>query len=153
MGMATAVAVEDFYRRRRHRHRHDDGPPQGVMLIHPERGVFLGVDAERKAVFELAASLSPDQPVPVFSDPDAVVFQACDDRAILECKMYVVPVSDVAGQTTRAGDVIENGVLKTERPISPTKCLFNSVAFAVERYIAPWLVSQPVRNYQAPPQP
>lgn len=121
----------------------------GFIAIHPQDGVFLGVDENKTSIFKPAAELDADQMIPTFRIHDWVSSEACTDERIVECSCYLVDVADTEKQLARAGDVIKDGEVKlTEKP-APFKVVENTddifsrlsikFAHAVEK-IAPALI-------------
>ena len=84
----------------------------GYVALHPSKGLFLGVDENRKAVFCPLADIVPSQPVPAFLVPNSIPEQACSDTAILECTLYRVSLTDRDDLTVRTDSFIEGTEIK-----------------------------------------
>lgn len=79
----------------------------GFIAVHPDKGVFLGVDEMHHSVFIPIAQLEPAQPIPVFFHPQYVGTTSTPDPSILDCDVHRVKVTNIADRTVLASDVID----------------------------------------------
>lgn len=128
----------------------------GYIAVHPEKGIFLGVDRDSKeTVFEAIEKLEPDQPVPVFFHFHFIPWQACPDTGILDCNAVKVAVSDRDREITRAKDIVdfENNTIKSREMLKPRED-FRAVSVAnmkIERAIT--FPRNKNRYYEMPQSP
>lgn len=84
----------------------------GYIAVHPDKGVFLGVDETQTPIFRQPSEIDSSQEIPVFFEPDKISFQATKDKSIFECTGYKVKGADMNSNTVSAADAIENGQIK-----------------------------------------
>lgn len=115
----------------------------GFIAVHPEKGIFLGVDDNRKTVFIPVAELDLAQPVPVFMHPQYVATESTSDPSILDCEVHRVLMTDTENQTSLASDVIdfEKSVVRHNAPgsdcneyASQGSTIFNRIVKSVGRF-------------------
>lgn len=126
----------------------------GFIILHPEKGLFLGVDDKREPVFAGLADIAPQQPVPTFLHPAHATIFSYGDNSVLECSFLRVTTPNPDDQTVLAGDIIKDGeVQKAEieglhSVYGSKKSIFNIVALHMQRF--PFFRN---RAYQAPSVP
>lgn len=87
----------------------------GFIAVHPELGVFLGIDKNKEAVFRPLAALAPEQSVPAVFQPQDMPTSSGPDRRILACTLYAVYVPDVDNRVTYGADILRSdGGIKTK---------------------------------------
>lgn len=88
----------------------------GYIAVHPEHGVFLGVDEDKKAVYQKTTDIEPSQQIPAFYG-EGGASGASTDKSILDCTLHKVENIDKDAKTVIASNVIdENGeILATDK--------------------------------------
>ncbi len=83
------------------------------IVVHPEDGVFLGIDSDKQPVFAKLTEIDAHQAIPTYTLPEYILSGSCADPKILEATMHLVDLDSTYTHYAMAGDVIKDGKIKT----------------------------------------
>lgn len=117
----------------------------GFIAVHPEKGIFLGVDENRSPVFSPIQSIEAEQQIPAFFDPETVTHSACKDQIIFECELVKVDNVDLDNQVVTAKNIIEDGQIKNvDKGLMPSRMEIHSDRFSRAFHSAAHFLRDPI---------